>query len=831
MLIGLTDYQVLAYQYDANPLILQLKIIKVTYLHRPFNYMYHLQEIGAIGNAQLQGKTNANIQYFLFDSRQFYTAEATLFVALQSGRNNGHSYIPELYKKGLRNFLIVPQQITIGDFPEANFLIADDPLLCLQKLAAHHRQQFQIPVIGITGSNGKTMVKEWLYQCLKSDYRICRSPRSYNSQVGVPISVLNLNEQHTLAIFEAGISKPGEMAQLQAIIAPSIGVFTHAGSAHDEGFASRQEKLQEKFKLFQASKLVIYNGLSTQDLDFFSGKECLNATKYKALTSDLPFKDEAAIENASTCAAVMVHLGYDEATIRLRLSQLQAVALRLEMRNGIQNSSIINDFYNSDLDSLRIALNYLRQNSPRPNSIVILSDIEQSGLSANQLYKEVQTLLSTNKVGMLVGIGSEISKHRSFFPANALFYSDTAAFVSAFRTISFQFSQSTILLKGARSAGFEQISRLLQLKSHDTVFEINLDRLRDNVNYYRGLLKPSTKIMGMVKATGYGSGAPEVARALQSMGAAYLAVAYADEGVELRESLIKLPIMVMSPEEEAFDDIINYQLEPEIYSFYTLERFLRKLDAYGVTEPFPIHLKIDTGMKRLGFEPNQVSELCAQLQQLSNIRVASIFSHLAAADNSSLDEFTDQQLQTFETAASQISKALGYQPLRHLCNSAGISRFPKAHFEMVRLGIGMYGLGVNTTEQTKLKNVGVLRSRISQLKSVAQSETVGYNRNGHLQRDSKIAVVPIGYADGFSRSLGNGKHGVYIQSQFCKTVGNICMDMCMVDVTDVACQEGDEVILFSEVDHIQQWATAIQSIPYEVLTSVSSRVKRLYTQE
>jgi alanine racemase len=750
-------------------------------------------------------------------------------VALKSKRNNAHQYVAELYEKGLRSFLVDTTFKNEDDFRDASFIKVDDTLVALQKIAVFHRQQFSIPVIGITGSNGKTIVKEWLYQCLKQDYSICRSPRSYNSQIGVPISVLNLEAHHTLAIFEAGISTRNEMDRLTEIIRPTIGIFTHLGSAHNEGFLSQEEKLQEKFKLFETANVLI----TRKETEGFQKHTTtvLFAEDFLDLTNALPFQDESSKINAALCAAVMAHLGYSREEIKKRLAGLQAVAMRLEIRTAIHNSLLINDFYNSDLDSLRIALNFMRQNSRRRRNCVILSDIEQSGLSSNTLYKKVQELLAQEKIDLMIGIGQDISKHKSFFPSNALFFRDAASFVAAIRSFDFQLSQSTILLKGARSAGFESISRVLQLKSHDTVFEVNLDCLRDNVNYYRTQLQTPTKLMCMVKATAYGSGSAEIARVLQNIGVNYLAVAYADEGVELRDSLIALPIMVMSPEEEAFDDIINFNLEPEIYSFDLLEKFAVKLDSYGITSDFPIHIKIDTGMRRLGFEPSEMQDLTLRLKQLPQLRVASVFSHLAAADNESLDAFTKQQIEKFSTAYTTLTDGIGYKPMRHICNSAGIARFPAAHFEMVRLGIGMYGVGVSEEEQKHLQNVGVWRSRISQIKTVVAGETVGYNRNGKVETTTQVAVVPIGYADGFSRQLGNGKHGLFVNGSFCKIIGNVCMDMCMIDVTDVECKAGDEVIVFSNNEQLQALAGALNTISYEVLTSVSGRVKRVYTQE
>jgi alanine racemase len=814
--------------------------------------MYSLKQIAQITNSDFFGKTDYPVSLFLNDSRALQSATDTLFIALKTGRNDGHQYIDNLAGRGVKSFLVsVDFDRSAVQHPDVSFVVSADPLKALQDLAAHHRRKFSIPVIGITGSNGKTVVKEWLYQLLKQAYAICRSPKSYNSQIGVPLSVLNLNDTHTLAIFEAGISKPGEMQKLRAIIQPTMGVLTSIGSAHDEGFESREQKIAEKLKLFSECEKVVIHGLDKKDLSPELLKKTLVVSDHEGAdlkvetqgeqlklmylseihSLRIPFSDAASIYNASTCAAVLLLLGRRLPEITKKLEQLQPVALRLEIKNGIQNSLLINDYYNSDLDSVKIALSYLQQQNRRARKIVIVSDIEQSGISPAILYRQLADLFQLNKVDLVVGIGQEISRHKPLFKANSLFFQDTQNFISQFRSISYQFSDASILLKGARSFGFENISRVLQLKSHDTVFEVNLNRLTDNVNYYRSLLNRDVQLMCMVKAMGYGSGSTDIAKTLQHIGVNYLAVAYADEGVELKQAQINLPVMVMNPEEDAFDDMISYGLEPELYSFNVLHAFARRLDGMGIAEPYPVHIKIDTGMHRLGFEEKDLDQLCAELKQLPGLRVKTIFSHLSASDNPAFDNFTRQQMRVFEKAAARLEQALGYTTIKHLCNSAGITRFKEAHYNMVRLGIGMYGIGANPAEQSCLENVGVLKTRISQIKEVDKGETVSYNRSGKIEKKTRIATLPIGYADGFSRLLGNGRHGVYIRGAFCKTVGNICMDMCMVDITGATCSEGDEVIIFENAGQIQLMAEALQSISYEVLTNVSARVKRIYVQE
>jgi Alr-MurF fusion protein len=648
-----------------------------------------------------------------------------------------------------------------------------------------------------------------------------------------------------------GISQPNEMDNLAAVVKPTMGVLTSIGSAHDEGFKNREEKIQEKLKLFTGCDSIIINGIEKNKLSDSILKKATLVSEFDdadlriqfhealliligkttKLEFKIPFSDKASIYNISTCIAVLMQLNYKIDLLAQKLLSLQPLALRLEIKNGINGCLLINDFYNSDLDSLKIALNYLEQQNRRRAKTVIISDIEQSGVQSSLLYKQVADLLEQYNIDLMVGIGSEIVKYVSFFKPKALFFSNTSSFLHEFKSIQHQFHESTILLKGARSFGFETISRLLQQKSHDTTFEVNLNKLTDNVNYYRSLIAPNVQLMGVVKAMGYGSGSAEIAKTLQHIGFNYLAVAYADEGVELRQSQINLPIMVMSPEEDALDDIINYQLEPELYSFKVLRSFVSKLDALGITESFPVHLKIDTGMHRLGFEEQDIDILIRELKQTPQLKIKSAFSHLVGSDNEQLDGFSKTQIHLFENIVTRIEEEIGYKVIKHLCNSGGISRFKQAHYNMVRLGIGMYGIGINENEQKHLINVGTLKTTISQLKQVNKDQTVGYNRNGKVTQNTRIATIPIGYADGFSRLLGNGKHGVYIHGQFCKTVGNICMDMCMVDVTNVSCNEGDEVIIFENVEQIQALAQALNTIPYEILTSVSSRVKRVYVQE
>ena len=808
-----------------------------------FFILYNPQHISKIIDAKLFGTHKNAIKHLLIDSRQLTDPNHTLFVALVTSRNDAHQYILELYKKGVTVFLVdhIPENC-LELKEEISFLVVDDTLRSLQQLASYHRDQFNIPVIGITGSNGKTIVKEWLYQLLKQDYNICRSPKSYNSQVGVPLSVWQLNQQHTLGIFEAGISEVGEMTILNQLIKPTIGVLTSLGSAHDEGFESAEEKLQEKLKLFSGCSSVIINGLSFDAKQInMIGKECMLISKTAGATLQvleienlfthtiviatynnerisihIPFTDAASVDNAITCWAVLLHLKVPQQEIEKRMLLLQAVAMRLELKLGNNNCILINDFYNSDINALEIALHHQKQQHRGGKKVVILSDIEQSGKLSWELYQHVAELLAQFHIDTIVGIGKEISSQKNFFcchpelvsgskempkqvrhDSNCYFFENTSAFILESKTNpDLQFTNSIILLKGARSFGFEAISKLLQQKSHDTVLEINLNKLIHNINFYRSQIKKETKIMCMVKATGYGSGSTEIAFTLQHHHVDYLAVAYTDEGVELRKAGIHLPIMVMSPEESGYDDMIEYRLEPEIYSFKVAHEFLKVLQNKAISEPYPVHIKLDTGMHRLGFEEDQNSELCAWLQKETSLHVKSIFSHLVGSDDKAFDDFTNSQIASFEKRAAQIEQVIGYTAIKHICNSGAVTRFKHAQYNMVRLGIGMYGVGFNTIEQQHLQNISSLKTKISQIKQVQVGETIGYSRKGVVTKPTTIATIPIGYADGFNRNLGNGNFSVSINHVLCPTIGNICMDMCMVDITAVSCKEGDEVIIF-----------------------------------
>ena len=824
---------------------------------------YTISEITQIIKGELihESDPNARISELVIDSRRLIMPEGSLFFALTSKRNDGHKYIEDLYEKGVRNFVVEHEPTNLLLLYNANIILVKSTLVALQALAAAHRKQFKIPVIGITGSNGKTMVKEWLYQLLNESKNIVRSPKSFNSQIGVPLSVWQMREDHDLAIFEAGISEPDEMDHLQPIILPTIGIFTNIGHAHDENFINRIQKAGEKFKLFTKVKTLIYcidhkellegiikTGLLKNIETFTWSRKVAADLKVNLVQCDthnteltalykgdeisisIPFTDEASIENAIHCWATMLLMGYTNTLIAKRMRTLQPLAMRLEMKAGINNCTLINDSYSNDIDSLSIALDFLNQQKQHRKKTVILSDILQSGRSENHLYSEVSELLNQKQIDRLIGIGKGISRQAALFKVEKEFFNSTEEFLDSYSVNVF--ANESILLKGARVFGFERITESLQQKTHETVLEIDLSALIHNLNYYRSKLDTGVKVMAMVKAFSYGSGSFEIANILQFHQVDYLTVAYADEGIELRKAGIKLPIMVMNPDEESFDAIIKYQLEPEIYSFRVLKMLEASLLKLSVNSPpVGIHIKIDTGMHRLGFDPLEVDELINQVKGRSHIIVKSVFSHLAAADSVANDDYTRHQISLFRMISERITHEFDYPILRHIANTAAITRFPEARFDMVRLGIGLYGIAPMPEEQEKLENVSTLRSIISQIKHIQAEDTVGYNRRFKAKNDTTIAIVPIGYADGLSRALSNGIGHLKVGGKFAPVVGSVCMDMTMIDITNIKAHEGDEVIIFGKDLPITRLADEMGSIPYEILTGISQRVKRVYYQE
>ena len=838
--------------------------------------IYSIEKIAAITSADFlrKEKSDTVIEHLLLDSRKLLFPASSLFFALGGPRRNGHTFIKELYNKGVRNFVIADSKGVeeIASYPGSNFLLVEDVLSALHSLAAFHRLQFNIPVIGITGSNGKTIVKEWLYQLLHTDYQIVRSPKSYNSQIGVPLSVWQMNQTHTLAIFEAGISLPNEMEKLQQIIEPTIGIFTNIGDAHAEGFSNQQQKIDEKLKLFLTSDVLIYgsdavdlnvaanqftkntaNDGKTQLFSWSTHQQGLlevfeikktknqtiisaydhrkeNAETIKQINITIRFTDDASIQNALTCWSVLLYLNIPTTVIEKRMLQLSPVEMRLELKQGINNCSVINDSYSADINSLTIALDFLVQQQQHPTRTLILSDILESGKTNVELYGAVAAILEQKNIQRFIGIGPEISKQQHLFKniPQSFFFSSIAACLQQFYSIHFH--NETILLKGARIFEFEQLSHLLEEKLHQTVLEINLNAVTHNLKAYQQLLKPGVKMMAMVKAFSYGSGGFEIANLLQFNQADYLAVAYADEGVELRRAGINLPILVLNPEESTFDILVNYHLEPELYSFTILNGFQNYLEKLAINS-YPVHIKLDTGMHRLGFEAKDLIELGDLLKATNRFKIQTVFSHLAASDSQEHDAFTKLQADEFLKGCTILQEALGYSFIRHIANTSSIHRHPNLQFDMVRLGIGLYGVDSNRDMQSKLKNVSTLKTTISQIKKVAAGESIGYSRMGKAKEEKLIATVRIGYADGFPRVLSNGVGSMWVKGNLVPVIGNVCMDMTMLDITGTNIKEGDEVIVFGENLPVSDLATKAQTIAYEILTGVSQRVKRVYFEE
>ena len=836
------------------------------------NEGYTIRQIASVVGGQIIGNQSDTIvvKDILFDSRLLIDAENSLFFALYSGRNDGHKYINELYEKGVKAFVISRKNIekygvkaqidALQQYSDAVFVVVDDTFSALHTLAAYHRAKFDIPVVGITGSNGKTIVKEWLYQILSPSMSVCRSPKSYNSQIGVPLSVWQMNPSHEIALFEAGISRPGEMEKLREIIKPTIGVFTNIGSAHGKNFESVQQKIEEKLKLFEESnKLVncsdnpdIVTAISNANIPAFSwSKTDKNADlfvsaieisehskfsmisgvyKGKLIKITIPFIDDASIENAINCWCVALLLGIPNETIAERMAHLESVEMRMELKAGVRNCQIINDSYNNDRNALAIALDFMNAQH-HDNKVLILSDILQSELNEEDLYKNVAQLIENKGVDTFIGIGEAICRHKDILSSHSYFYTSTSDFLNNHPMKMFE--NQIVLLKGARSFEFERIMKVLQQKSHETVLEINLDNMVKNLNYYRGKLKKDTKMMVMVKAFAYGSGNYEVSSTLAFHHVDYLTVAYADEGVELRNKGIKLPIMVMTPETNTFDIIIKHGLEPDIYSFRCLSQLedaINQLDTQ-LNVPVGIHIKVDTGMHRLGFLPEDIDKLIERIKTNPKIQIKSVFSHFATSDMPEEDGFVMHQIEQFETMSGKIVMAFPYKIMRHLLNTAGISRFTDYQYDMVRLGIGVYGVAVVDEDRGKLHNVMSLKTTIKQIKEYGPGETIGYGRHGKITKPSRIAVIPIGYADGLRRQLGNGNACFWVNGKPAPIIGNICMDLTMIDVTGIECQEDDTAVLFDDNHPIEIIAEACDTIPYEIMTRISQRVKRIYVKE
>ena len=822
---------------------------------------YTIEKVATFIGARRYGEQEARIGFLLTDSRSLCFPEETLFFALKSNRNDGHNYIPDLYRRGVRNFVVtnVPQDYETN-YADANFLKVVDTLKALQRLAERHRDEFNIPIVGITGSNGKTMVKEWLHQLMSPDMYVTRSPRSYNSQIGVPLSVWLMNEQTKLGIFEAGISRKGEMSALRSIIQPTIAVLTNLGAAHQENFESMEDKCREKAMLFHDAETLVYNAddeivAKVMAERKYQGEKLywsmhdskapmyIKAVEKKATATtvtyiykgeenwySIPFIDDASITNSIVCATIALRLGLGADVLDERMLQLEPVAMRLEVKEGRHGCTLINDSYNSDINALDIALDFMnrRPDHQGRRRTLILSDIFQSGEEPVQLYREVGELAVKRGVEKLIGIGPMISSCVDEFHTNEKYcFTTVEEFIHS--EVFKELHDEVILLKGARRFGFDKITELLVQKVHETVLEVNLNAVVANLNYYRSFLKPDTKLVCMIKADAYGAGSVEVAKTLQEHRVDYLAVAVAEEGAMLRGNGITSSIMIMNPELSAFKTMFDYDLEPEVYSFRVLDALVKAAEKEGITG-YPVHIKLDTGMHRLGFDPEKdMDELIHRLKHQDAVIPRSVFSHFVGADSDDFDNFSALQFARFEKASKQLQDAFEHKILRHMDNSAGIEHFPERQMDMCRLGLGLYG--VNSRNNEIINNVSTLKSTILQLRHVPADETVGYSRKGVLTRDSVIAAIPIGYADGLNRHLGN-RHGYcLVNGQKAEYVGNICMDVALVDVTDIDCQEGDTVEIFGDHLPVTVLSDVLDTIPYEVLTGISHRVKRIYFQD
>ena len=820
---------------------------------------YTIENVTALIGARRFGHSATQVEWLLTDSRSLVFPETTLFFALRTKVGDGHRYVADLYRRGVRNFVVgtLPAEHETA-FPDANFLQVMSPLKALQRLAERHREEHDIPVIGVTGSNGKTVVKEWLYQLLSPTLHVTRSPKSYNSQVGVPLSVCLLGEHSEIGIFEAGISQPGEMAALRAIIQPTIGVMTNIGPAHQENFESVEEKCHEKLSLFQDAKVLVYCAddavvdecVATSLLRgerlawsrrnpsaalFVSAVETLERgtrITYRfhgaEATMTIPFTDDASTVNCIHCLAVLLSLNFSAEEIASRMKRLEPVAMRLEVIQGVRNCTLINDTYNSDAASLDIALDFMARRPEIQNKqkVLILSDMFQTGLPATELYAKVAELLNRRAIDHFIGVGPEISHAHSLFLMKKSFFPSGEALADS--GLLDTLHDSLVLIKGSRPFGFEKITAALSLRVHETTLHVNLDALAGNLNYYRSFMKPETKMVCMVKASAYGAGSVEVAKTLQDRGVNYLAVAVADEGAELRRAGITAGIIVMNPEMTAFKTLFDYELEPEVYNFKLLDALIKAAEKEGI-QGFPVHIKLDTGMHRLGFDPRlDLPALIDRLHHQTSVIPRSVFSHFVGSDSPDFDDFSARQFALFDEASKTLQAAFPHKILRHICNSAGIERFPERHLDMVRLGLGLYG--IDPIDNRSLQNVTTLRTTILQIRECPKGDSVGYSRRTVLERDSRIAAIPIGYADGLNRHLGNRRGYCLVNGQRADYVGNICMDVCMIDVTDIPCHEGDSVEIFGDHLPVTELSDRLGTIPYEILTGISERVKRVYFQ-
>lgn len=813
-------------------------------------FQFSLSEIATITNSTCEGNGNLKITKIQTDSRTSFDEISAIFLAIKGKRTNGHDYVADMHDKGCRNFWVQKGE-NYPQFADANYIISNSVLDAFQTLMAHYRQTFTNPILAITGSNGKTIIKEWLYFLMKQSTKVVRSPKSFNSQLGVPLSLMLLDKNFKYGIIEAGISEVGEMEKLQKMILPTVGIFSNIGDAHQQHFSSIEQKVHEKMQLFKSVETLIYcsdypqidaeaKKLSANLIAWGFSDKALNKVSYssnngttivkaswekKKFSFEIPFVDSASIENAVHCFYALQVLGIN---IDFELfKELPSVAMRLEQIAGRNNCSIINDSYNSDFQSVKIALQYLNQQHKNASKTLILSDVKQTGMNFDELYSNIADMIREYSINRVIGVGKDISKYLKKFLPSGHYFKSTDALLLKFHEFAFQ--NETILFKAAREFEFERLVAQLESQAHQTVLEVNLNAIVHNLNYYRSFLNPKTKMVAMVKASCYGNGTYEIANILQHNKVDYLAVAFTDEGVELRNSGITLPIIVMNPEYGMLSKLYDYDLEPNVPNFAVLEE-VKLLCATNPNKTFPIHLKMDTGMARYGFQPQQINDLINEIKAIPNSQITSIFSHLVGSDSPEFDDFTMEQLQLFEKMSSQILKEFPYPIMRHILNSAGIERFRDYQYDMVRLGIGLYG--ISFVNPSACQSISTLKTFISGIREMKNNTSVGYSRKTILKRDSKIAVIPIGYADGFNRKLSNGVGTVLIRGKEVPVVGNICMDAAMIDVTDIPdVQLGDEVILFGKDLPITKMSDKIGTIPYEVMTSIDRRVKRIYVFE
>lgn len=812
---------------------------------------YTTKQIAEITNSQLIGDDTAQVKNIAYDSRTIFSVANSAFLAINTSKNSGEKYIQSAIDKGID---IVISEHHHHQYENITWIIVRNSIQFLQQIAKYHLDQFQLKTIGITGSNGKTIVKEWLYQSLFHDYATVKSPKSFNSQLGLPLSLLEINKKHQLGIFEVGISKPKEMELLEHIFSPELGILTHIGTAHSSNFESADELIDEKIKLFVNSETIIFNGdndlVRNRLTDAYSGKKLIsfglnsdnnvyvkNTWKDKSQDVIIQYfeeefsvpihqRDEATISNALCVVSVLKEFGFENSIIVEKLNSLKSIEMRLESVNGTRNNLIINDSFNLDLDSLKIAFQNINEYN-RSNKTLILTDFVE-GKDSDRLYQEVASITNEQNFQTVFLIGNEITKLEGLFTSTTFTFSNTTELIESVNLN--QIENNLILLKGARKFEIEKVKSYLELQKHDTVLEVNLNSILHNINVHKALLKPKTKMMAMVKAYSYGLGGYEIAEFLQHHHIDYLGVAYADEGVDLRKNGITTPIMVMNPEQHSYNIIIDYNLEPEIYSFRVLELFNEKLTQKGIQHRYPIHIKLETGMNRLGFKANELHELIEKLRSM-NVKVVSIFSHLSSSDDESEREYTLRQIETFRNSSEILIEGLPDQPIRHILNTSGITNFADHQFDMVRIGIGMVGVSASPKIKKQLKSAVTFKTVISQISEIKAGESVGYNRKFKANKNTRIATIPVGYADGIPRLIGNHAGFLGIRKELYPIVGNVCMDMMMIDIGDSPAKEGEEVIIFNSNPSLENFAAYCKTISYEVLTSISRRVKRIYIKD